>query len=76
MVRRGAAPYKDVVFVLSPFLLGFSLLGTLAGAIAAVLTGAWWPASALAAAALPALLAAVFVIFAALQARQAPPAMK
>jgi hypothetical protein len=72
LVRRGAPPYKDVIFVLSPFLVAFAVLGALTGAVAAVLAGGWWPASALAAGAVPALLAVVFVVFAAAQSRGAP----
>jgi protein-S-isoprenylcysteine O-methyltransferase Ste14 len=72
LVRRGEPPYRDCVFILSPFLLAFGVLGALAGAIAAAVTGAWWPVSALAAAGPPALLAVVFVVFAARQARGSP----
>ncbi|HWO22031.1 MAG TPA: hypothetical protein VNO30_24885 [Kofleriaceae bacterium] len=72
LVRRGAAPYRDVILVLGPFLVLFAILGAVAGAVAAALAGAWWPASALAAGAVPALLTVVVVIGAALQARGAP----
>lgn len=72
LVRRGAPPYKDVVFVLSPFLVVFAVLGAVAGGVAAVLAGGWWPASAFAAGALPALLTVVAVVFAAAQSRGSP----
>src|SRR6185436_12342348 len=72
LVRRGLPPYRDVILVLFPFLLAFGVLGALAGALAAALFGAWWPASALAGTAAPALLAAVVVVFATMQALERP----
>ena len=72
LVRRGLPPYRDVILVLFPFLLAFGVLGALGGALAAALAGAWWPASALAGTAAPALLAAVVVVFATMQALERP----
>ena len=72
LVRRGAPPYRDVVLVLAPFLVAFAVLGAVAGGVAAALAGAWWPASALAAGAVPALLAVVVVVGAAVQSRGSP----
>lgn len=72
LVRRGALPYRDVVLVIAPFLLVFTVLGAVAGAVAAALAGAWWPAAALAAAALPALLAGVVIVASVAQAFSGP----
>lgn len=68
LIRRGAAPYKDVAFVLAPWLIVCGALGAVAGALTGALGGAWWPAGAIAGAAAPALFSAVIVIVTVLQA--------
>lgn len=72
LVRRGLPPYRDVILVLSPFLVIFAVLGALAGGLAGALAGGWWPVAVLAGAAAPALLAAVIVGFAVVQALERP----
>jgi hypothetical protein len=68
LIRRGAAPYRDVVFVLAPWLIICGVIGAIAGAITGALGGAWWPAGVISGAATPALLAVVVVVVTVLQA--------